>query len=65
MPPSPVTTNQDCLPEDVVMIINHLLFTCASVASIKNWTLKDPVLSCILMGHQPKKNVVVWRCHAV
>ena len=38
--PSPVTTTQDCVPEDVVMVINHLSSTCVSAASIKEWTSK-------------------------
>ena len=46
--PSPTTTTHDCVPEDVVMVINHLSSTSATAASIKEWTAKDKVLSCVL-----------------
>ncbi len=46
--PRPVTTSHDCIPEDLVMVIDHLSSTSTSAAHIKEWTAKDPVLSCIL-----------------
>ena len=46
--PSPTTTVHDCVPEDVVMVINHLSSTSANAASIKEWTAKDPIMSCVL-----------------
>ena len=45
--PCPTTTSHDCVPEDLVMVINHLSSTSVSVANIKEWTAKDPVLSCV------------------
>ncbi len=40
-----MTTSHDCVPEDLVMVINHLSSTSTSAAHIKDWTAKDP---CIL-----------------
>ena len=45
--PCPTTTSHDGVPEDLVMVINHLSSTSVNVANIKEWTAKDPVLSCV------------------
>ncbi len=46
--PSPTTTIHDCVPEDLVIVINHLSSTSASATSIKEWTVKDPIMSRVL-----------------
>ena len=46
--PAPATTvDRQDMPEDLVQLINHLSSTCISSANIKDWTTKDPVLSCV------------------
>ena len=46
--PRPVTTSSDCVPQDLVLVINHLSSTTVSAANIKQWTAEDPVMSCVL-----------------
>ena len=43
--PRPTTTSADCLPGDLVHLIDHLSATPANAANIKDWTAKDPLLS--------------------
>ena len=44
--PLPVTVSEEkCIPEDVVQVINHLSTTTANAANVRDWTNKDPVLS--------------------
>jgi len=43
--PQPVTTESDCLPGDLVHLVNHLSATTITAAHIWQWTDKDPVLS--------------------
>ena len=53
--PAPATTvDRQDMPEDLVQLINHfftcinhLFSTCISSANIKDWTTKDPSLSCV------------------
>ena len=45
--PRPVTTSHEYFPEDLTLLINHLSSTLVSTANIKEWTSKDPVLSCV------------------
>ena len=45
--PSPVTTQHDCVPADVTCVIDHLSSTSTSAVNIKEWTAKDPTLSCV------------------
>ena len=45
--PRPVTTSHEYFPEDLTLLINHLSSTSVSTANIKEWTSKDPVLSCV------------------
>ena len=46
--PRPVTTTQDCQPEDLLQLVNHLSSTGVSASHIKEWTSKDPTLSRVL-----------------
>ena len=43
--PRPTTTSADCLPGDLVHLIDHLSATPVNAANIKDWTAKDPLLS--------------------
>ena len=43
--PRPATTSGDCLPGDLVHLIDHLSATPVNAANIKDWTAKDPLLS--------------------
>ena len=43
--PQPETTDKDCLPGDLVHLLNHLSATTTNASSIKRWTDTDPVLS--------------------
>ena len=43
--PRPTTTSADCLPGDLVHLIDHLSSTPVNAANIKDWTAKDPLLS--------------------
>jgi len=45
--PRPVTATNDCLPEDLALLINHLSSTSIDAAHIKEWTARDPILSCV------------------
>ena len=45
--PRPATTSHEYFPEDLTLLINHLSSTSVSTANIKEWTSKDPVLSCV------------------
>lgn len=45
--PRPVTTSQDHFPADLTLLLNHLSSMSISAANIKEWTSKDPVLSCV------------------
>ena len=45
--PQPVTTAKDCVPADVVAVIDHLSTTAVDARAIKEWTAKDPTLSCV------------------
>lgn len=45
--PRPVTTTQDHMPEDLALLLNHLSSTSIGPAHIKEWTSKDPILSCV------------------
>ena len=43
--PRPTTTSADCLPGDLVHLIDHLSATPVNAANIKDWTAKVPLLS--------------------
>ena len=43
--PQPVTTESDCLPGDLVHLVNHLTTTTITAAHIQQWTDTDSVLS--------------------
>ena len=43
--PRPTTTSADCLPGDLVHLIDLLSATLVNTANIKDWTAKDPLLS--------------------
>ena len=43
--PRPVSISNDHVPEDLVLVLNHLSSTSADAARIKEWTAKDPVMS--------------------
>ena len=43
--PRPVVTSSDCVPEDLVHLINHLSTPTVTAGHIRDWTTKDPVLS--------------------
>ena len=43
--PQPVTTDQDCLPGDLVHLLNHLSATTTNASAIRRWTDTDTVLS--------------------
>ena len=45
--PRPVTTSIEHFPEDLNLLINHLSATSIGPANIREWTTKDPVLSCV------------------
>ena len=45
--PRPVTTANECVPADVVAVIDHLSTTAVDAQAIKEWTAKDPTLSCV------------------
>ena len=46
--PRPVSISNDHVPEDLVLMLNHLSSTSADAARIKEWTAKDPVMSRVL-----------------
>ena len=47
--PRPSTSNNsDTVPEDLVELVNHLSSTSVSASHIKEWTAKDPTVSCVL-----------------
>lgn len=43
--PRSITTSSDCLPGDLVHLVDHLSTTTISCSNIKAWTDSDPVLS--------------------
>ena len=43
--PQTVTTDSDCIPGDLVHLLNHLSTTTVSSEHIKRWTDTDPILS--------------------
>ena len=43
--PRLTTTSADCLPGDLVHLIDHLSATPGNAANIKDWMAKDPLLS--------------------
>lgn len=43
--PRPVTTSSDCVPGDLVNLVDHLSSTTINAANIKRWTREDPTLS--------------------
>ena len=43
--PQRVTTDSDCIPGDLVHLLNHLETTTVSSSHIRRWTDKDPTLS--------------------
>ena len=49
-----ITTSLNCIPGDLVHLINHLSTTAISSDKIKEWTKRDPILlkvyCCISMG---------------
>ena len=45
--PRPVSTSNDCVPADVVAVVDHLSSLAVNAQAIKEWTAKDSVLSCI------------------
>ena len=45
--PRPVTSSPDHHPADLTMLLNHLSSTSIGPAHIKDWTSKDPILSCV------------------
>ena len=46
--PRPVTTTADCVPGDLIHLINHLSSTAVNAGNIREWTAKDPVLFEVL-----------------
>ena len=46
--PSSTTSPHVSVPEDLVMVIDHLSGTSVNASSIKEWTIKDPLLSSII-----------------
>ena len=58
--PRPTTSSQDHFPEDLNVLINHLSSISIGAANIKEWTAKDPVLSCVrrfITTGWPEKNL--------
>ena len=49
--PRPITTTTDCVPADVVAVIDHLSTTAVDAQAIKQGTAKDPTLSCVYRFH--------------
>ena len=45
--PRPVSTSNDCVPADVIAVVDHLSSLAGNAQAIKEWTAKDPVLSCV------------------
>ena len=45
--PRPVSTSNDCVPADIVAVVDHLSSSAVNAQAIKEWTAKDPVLSCV------------------
>ena len=45
--PRPVTTSNDCTPADVVAVVEQLSSSAVDAQTIKQWTIKDPTLSCV------------------
>ena len=43
--PRPVATTSDCLPGDLVHLVDHLSGTTVSAGNIREWTTKDSILS--------------------
>ena len=43
--PRPVTTTSDCLPGDLVHLVNYLSGTLVSAGNMKEWTTRDSILS--------------------
>lgn len=43
--PQQVTIESDCLPGDLIHLVNHLSVTTITAARIRQWTDRDPVLS--------------------
>ncbi len=46
--PSAIISPHVSVPEDLVMVIDHLSGTSVNASSIKEWTIKDPLLSSII-----------------
>jgi len=40
--PRPVSTSNDCVPADVVAVVDHLSSLALNAQAIKGWTAKDP-----------------------
>ncbi len=47
--PSATTSPHVSVPEDLVMVNDHLSSTSVNASSIKEWTIKDPLLSSIVI----------------
>jgi len=45
--PRSVSTSKDCVPADVVAVVDHLSSTAVNAQAVKEWTAKDPILSCV------------------
>ena len=43
--PRPTASSVDCMPGDLIHLVDHLSATTVTAARIKEWTAKDPVLS--------------------
>ena len=46
--PRPITTNSDCVPDELAQLVLHLSSTSINAGVIRSWTAKDPVLSRVL-----------------
>ena len=46
--PRPITTNSDCVPDELAQLVLHLSSTSINADVIRSWTSKDPVLSRVL-----------------
>ena len=58
--PRPQTTSSDCLPGDLVHLVNHLSETAVNASQIRTWTDRDPTLSLVrkyLQSGWPQRNL--------
>ena len=58
--PQAQTTSSDCLPGDLVHLMNHLSNTAASSDKVRLWIDRDPILSQVkkyLRSGWPQKNL--------